>query len=49
MENRSETMLRQIPDGYLTLHIAILKEEKQAQGKDCRQNRILFRPPGKWI
>lgn len=38
MENRSEKMLRQIPEGYVTLHIAILKKEKQAQGKDCRQN-----------
>lgn len=48
MENRSEKMLRQIPEGYVTLHIAILKQEKQAQGKDCIQNYILLCSPGKW-
>lgn len=34
--------------GSLTLHIERLKEEKQAQGKDCGQNYILLSPPGKW-
>jgi len=32
----------------LTLHIEGLKEEKQAQGKDCTQNYVLLSPPGKW-
>lgn len=41
-------MLRQMSESSSALHIERLKEEKQAQGKECRQNYILLSPPGKW-